>query len=180
MPACTPQIKWVTECVCGGGGSGLHIHQVQIASQSESRRGGTLDSVYPTCHAMPRQSGHFCFCSALLRVFKGRLQSDRCHSRCQIATHCFPLARLFPRRVVCALFIRHKTTDQSVRYQQSIVQGKMCNQSCVRGAFPPSASILTTCMDRKVIDVNNVTVVRAPSLTQTLHGAYRMGGKTVS
>lgn len=92
-----------------------------------------------------------------------------------------PLARLFPRRVACALFIRHKTTDQSVRYHQSIVQGGKCATSrAYVELFFPSASILTTCMDCKVIDVNNVTVVRAPSLTQTLHGAYRMGEKKLS
>lgn len=87
----------------------------------------------------------------------------------------FPLARLFPRRVDCALFIRHKTTDQSVRYQQSIVQGENV-QPVVRtwSLFSPSASILTTCMDCKVIDVNNVTVVRAPM------EPTEWGGKTVS
>lgn len=88
MPACTPQIKWVTECVCGGGG-GLVCTSIRLRSHL-NLRGDTLHSVYATCHAMPRQSGHFCFCSALLRVFKGRPQSDRCHSRCQIATYCFP------------------------------------------------------------------------------------------
>lgn len=159
-------------------GFGLHIHQVEIASQSESRRGGTLHSVYPTCHAMPRQSGHFCFCSALLRVFKARLQSDRCHSRCQIATHCFPwpVYSLAVLPVRCLFDVRQPINRCAINSPS--YRGKMYNQSCVRGAFfPPSASILTTCMDCKVIDVNNVTVVRAPSLTQTLHGTYRIGGK---
>lgn len=62
--------------------------------------------------------------------------------------------------------IKHGQSIGQTRNQQSILQGRMCSQSCVRGGF----SILSTCVEERMsTPVNNGAVSGTNRLEQILH-----------
>lgn len=147
--------------------SGLQFHQVKITSQSQT---GRLHSVYPTCHATPVW--------AFLLLFTPPpclLGATTVRSMPLLIPISLPLL-FWPTRIPlycpCDVYSK-KRYCQSIgqtRNQQSILQGRMDSQSCVRGGF---FSILSTCVEERMsTTVNNVTVLRTHRLAQTLHGVH--------
>lgn len=187
--ACAPQIKAgdrvILRCWCCLGGSRADASGSDRASGQEAR-----EEPWPTCHAVPcratpRQSGHLCFCSALLRVFLESLQSDRCQFHLLTAPHCWRflspsiLACSFLASLSAGCLLRHETADQSaINSPPSPTRANV--QAVVRTwssptPTSPSSSSSPSYLDYEVPKCKQRDC-RVPELTQTHHDANRMGG----
>lgn len=165
MPPCTPVRKWVTGVFPGG----LACGSIRLRSQPRQKHRHTAHclpdmpchaslSISAFVHPPPPPTPSLSFGATIVKSMSLLIPIS-------LSLPFWPIPILL-YRMADVYSIKDGQSLGQTRNQQSILQGRMCSQPCVRGGF----SILSTCVEERMsTPVNNWTVSGKNRLEQMLH-----------